>query len=146
MNVLANDAMRFRSGPRDITRNLRVVMRDALGAKAERCRIGITRLFCESRPVDAASIQPRRRPCLEPATAQSEILQRFAKKNRVRFSGSPGRILLLTAMNQSIEKSAGGDDYSFRAHGSTVAKLDSPDNTEIVVGRWSLVVGKILGV
>src|ERR1700730_14614968 len=99
MNVLANDAMSLGGRPRYVARNLRIVMRHALGAKAERCGIGISRLLREARPIDSASIQARRRSSLEPATTQSQILQRLSEQHCVRFPRAPGGILLLPAMN-----------------------------------------------
>jgi hypothetical protein len=91
----------------------------------ERGGIGVAGLLGEARPVDGASVEARRRPGLEPAAAQAELLQVLAKQDGVRFARASGRILLLAAMNQAVEKSAGGDDYSLRAHGAAVAKRDA---------------------
>ena len=79
MHILADDAMRLFGRERDVAGHLRVVMRDALGAKAEWRWIDVARLHLKARPVDGASIEPRRRAGLQPATAQSKILQRFAE-------------------------------------------------------------------
>ena len=119
--------MRLRRGPRNIAGNLRVVVSDALGAEAERGGINITRLHRESRPVDGAPVKARRSARLEPATAQAEILQRLAQQNGIRLPGTPRRILLLSAVNQSVEKSSGGDDDRLRAHDAAVAKTN-PQN------------------
>src|SRR5260370_15571315 len=139
MNILANNAVRFRRGPRDITGNLRVVVRHLLGAEAERSGVGIARLLREAGPVNGASIKARRRAGLEAAAAQAEFLQRLSQQNRVRLARTSGRILLLAAMNQSIEKSSGGDNHSLRGHGAPVAVLDAPHDS--VLRRWSLAVG-----
>src|SRR5438128_12417075 len=80
VHVLADDAMRLCCGVGDVTRHLRVVMRDALGAKTERRRIDVARLLLETRPVDAAPVKPRRSTRLQPAAAQAEILQRLAEQ------------------------------------------------------------------
>jgi len=79
MNILANDALRFRSRPRDVARHLRVVVRDASGAEAERSGIFVARLLGETRPVDGASIQSRRSAGLEATSAESEFLEGFAE-------------------------------------------------------------------
>src|SRR5580692_4030386 len=125
MHVLADDAVRFRSGRGDVTRNLRVVMRHTLGAEAEGSGVGVSRLFGETRPVDGASIKARRGSGLEPAAAQAELLQSFSEENRVRFAGAPRGILLLTAMNKTVKKSAGCDDHGLCADGAAVAELDA---------------------
>src|SRR5258706_1553779 len=142
MHVLANDAMSLRGRPRDVARNLRIMMRHALGAKAERSGIGVSRLFREARPVDRAPVKARRRSSLEPASAQAEILQGFAKKNGVWLARAPRRILLLAAMNQAVEKRSSRDDHGLRADGAAIAGTDT-ENARSVVSRWSLVVGKI---
>src|SRR5439155_9669303 len=71
VHVLSNDAVRLRRRPGNVTRHLRVVMRDALGTKAERRRIDISRLLGKARPVDAASVKARRSSGLEAASAQA---------------------------------------------------------------------------
>ena len=125
MHVLADDAMSFGGSPRDVAGHLRVVMRHPLGAEAERRGVCIARLLGEAGPIDGASIQTRRRSGLEPAAAQAQVLQRFPEENCVRFAGAPRGILLLASMYQSVEKSAGGDDDSLRAHSAAVAKANA---------------------
>ena len=110
VHVLADDAVGFGRGPRNVAGNLRVVMRHALGAEAEGSGVGIARLHREARPVDGASVKARRRSGLQPAAAQAELLQSLAEQNCVGFAGASGGILLLAAVDQSVEKSAGGDD------------------------------------
>src|SRR5208282_5721445 len=102
--------MGFRRSPRDVTRNLRIMMGHAPGAEAEWCRVSIARLKNKARPVDRASVKPRRRACLQPASAQAKLFERLAKQNCVWFAGASGRILLLAAVNQAVEKCARGDD------------------------------------
>src|ERR1700722_12701909 len=69
MNIVANDAVSLWRCPRDVARNLRVVMRHTLGSKTERSRIDVAGLLRETRPVDGASIKARRRARLKPASA-----------------------------------------------------------------------------
>ena len=127
MNVLADNAVSFGRGPCDVTGNLRIVMRDAPGAEAERRGVGIARLLGEARPVDAASIKPRRRSGLEAAAAQAKLLQSFAEQNCIGFAGASRGILLFAAMNEPVKKSSGSDDYSLRADGAAVAKANAED-------------------
>src|SRR5579863_3880466 len=100
-------------------------MGHALGAEAEWRGVGIARLGRTSRPVDSASIETRRSAGLEAAAAQSQLLQRFAKKHCIRLTGTPRGILLLAAMNEAVEKSPGGDDDGLRADSAAVAEFDS---------------------
>ncbi len=88
VHVFADDAMRLRRGARDVARHLRVVMRDALRAKAERRGIDVAGLLGEARPVDAASIEARRSAGFEAASAQAEILQRLAQQDGVGLAGA----------------------------------------------------------
>jgi transcriptional antiterminator Rof (Rho-off) len=115
------------------SRELRVVMRHALGPEAEGRRVGVARLQREARPVDRASIKPRRRSRLQTAAAQAELLQRLAEQNCVRFPGTSGRILLLAAVDQSVEKSAGGDDYSLRADRAAIAQPNAENAVPVPV-------------
>src|SRR5580658_859144 len=77
MHVLANNAMRLFGGKSDVARHLRIMMRHSPRAKAERSRVQISRLALEARPINGASIKPRRRSGLEPASAQPQLLERF---------------------------------------------------------------------
>src|SRR5208337_4428393 len=97
-------------GKGDVAGHLRVVMRNAPGTKTERSGIQIARLPLEARPVNGAPVETRRRPGLEPASAQPKLLQRFAQQNRRRLSRTSRRILLFAAVDQPVEKSPGGDD------------------------------------
>ena len=83
VHVLADDAMRLGRGVGDVAGDLRVVMRDALGAETERCGIVVAGLHGEARPVDGASVEAGRSAGLEAASAQAEILQRFAEQDGV---------------------------------------------------------------
>src|SRR6202140_1761390 len=121
MHVLANDAMRLFRGKRDVTRHLRVVMRNAPGAKTERSRIHIARLPLKARPVNRPPVKTRRRSRLKPASPQPKLLDRFSKQNRRRFSRTSRRILLLAAMNQPVKKSPSSNDDRIRRNAPPIA-------------------------
>ena len=125
VNVFANDAMGLRRSPGNVAGNLRVMVGDALGAKAEGRRINVSRLHRKARPVDRTSVETGRGAGLEPTSAQAKLLQRLAQQYRVGLAGTPGRILLLAAMNQTVQKCSGGDDDCLRAHAAAVAKTNA---------------------
>ena len=77
------------------------------------------------RPVDGASVEPRRSARLQAAAAQAKLLQRFAQQNGVGLAAASGGILLLAAVDQPVEKCSGGDDDGLRADGAAVAELDA---------------------
>ena len=139
MHVLANDAMRLFGGESDVARHLGVVMGHAPGAKAKGSRIHIARLPLKARPVNGAPVQTRRRPGLEPASAQAELLERFAQQNGCGLSRTSRRILLLAAVNQPVQKSSRRNDDHFSRDAPPIAEQNAADDA--VVGRWSLVVG-----
>src|ERR1700722_20345800 len=119
--------MRFRCRVSDVTRNLRVVMRNTLGAKTEGGGINIAGLLGEARPVDAASVEARRSTGLEAAAAQAEILESLAEQDGGRFARASGRILLLATVDKAVKKSSGSDDDGGSADGASVAKLYADD-------------------
>src|SRR5947209_18794765 len=94
MDVFTNDAMSLGRGPRNVARHLRVMMRNPLGSKTEWRRIGIAGLNLKLRPVAGTVIEPRRSTGLKPASAQPELFQRLAEKDRSRFAGPSCRVLL----------------------------------------------------
>ena len=59
------------------------------------------------------------------AVVQTEVFQSFAEQDRVGLTGTTCRILLLAAVDQSVEKSSSGDDYGFCADSSAVAQADT---------------------
>ena len=141
--VLANDAVSFFAGPGDVTGNLRIVMSDPLGAKTERRGIGIARLHLEFRPIDRPTIEAWRRAGLETAPSQAKFLQSFSQENCRRLTGTSGRILLLSAVNQAIEEGPSGDDDRLGADGAPIAELDAQNAAgETVVGPRAQVVGR----
>src|SRR6185503_14732109 len=125
VHVLPNNAARFFRGPGDVAGNLRVVVGHPPGPKTERGRIAIAGLELEPRPVDRASIEPRRRSGLQPATAQTKSFQRLTQQNRRRLARPASGILLLPAVNQAVQEGSGGDDNGLRAYSAPIAKLDA---------------------
>ena len=109
------------------------MMRNPLGAKAEWRGIDVAGLHLKSRPIDGASIQSRRRSRLQPAAAQAQLLQRFAQQHRSRLARPSRGILLLAAMNQSIQKCSRGDDDRRCADRAAIAQPDSTHDA--VAGR-----------
>src|SRR5579864_9478045 len=71
MDILANNTVCFGSGPCDVTRNLRFVMRNPLGAETKRGGIGVTGLHVKLRPIDGAAIEAGRRASFQAASAQA---------------------------------------------------------------------------
>src|SRR3954468_10125030 len=147
MNVFADDAVSFGGGPGDVARHLGVVVRHLLSTETEWRRISIARLNLKLGPVDAAAVEAGRSAGLQAASAQAEIFQSFAEQHRVRLTRTTGGVLLLTAMDQPVEKRSSRDDYDFCADDSAIAQANTENATqcETVVGRWSSVVGQSLG-
>jgi hypothetical protein len=85
-------------------------LHDFLGPEAEGRRLRVARLLLEGLPANRPPVQPRRRAGLQPASAQPQRSQSLAQQNAGRLSASPRRILLLAAVNQPIQKRAGGDN------------------------------------
>src|SRR4029077_333651 len=150
VDVFADDAMRLFGRERDVAGHLTVVMGDAQGAEAEGRGIEIAGLRFEARPIDGASVEPRRRPGLQAAAAEPEFLERFAQKNRRGLARAARGILLFPAVDQTVQESAGGDDDSLSSHRAAVAQADADGSLTVagvtgrrtVAGRWSLAVGK----
>src|SRR6185437_13657517 len=86
VHVFADDAMRFRRSPRNVARHLRIMVCDPPSAKAEGGGIGIAGLNLEFGPVDGSAIEAGRGSGFETAASETQILERFAEKDRVRFS------------------------------------------------------------
>ena len=128
MNVFSDDAVRFLRREGDVTRDLRIVMRNSPSAKAKWSRVCIARLLFEARPVNSAPIKPRRRSGLETASAQAKLLERFAEENGSRFARAAGGILLLPAMNQPVKKSSGGDNDSIGRDAAAVTQENAADD------------------
>src|SRR5215467_7979030 len=115
--------MRLRCGESDVTRHL--LLRDLLRPEAERRGIGVARLDFKTLPVNTAAIKTRGRSGLQPASAQAQQLERLTQKLRRRLAAAASGIGLLAAMDQPVQKRAGGNDDGFRADGPSVAELNS---------------------
>src|ERR1051325_7664595 len=144
VDVFANNAVGFECRPGDVTRDLRIVVRNPLCTKAERSRIRIAGLNLKLRPVDCPAVKARRCSGLKPASAQPKTLEGFTQQNRIRLSGPSRRILLLATMNKPVKKSSRGDDDSLRPYSSPIAQTNSPYNArrDLVVRRTPFVVPK----
>src|SRR5581483_12032568 len=106
----------------DVAGNLRVMVSHAPGAKAERRRIVVSRLHRKSRPVDAAPVEAGRSAGLQAASPQAQSLQSLSQQDGVGFARPPRGILLLTAMDQSVEECSRGDDDRFSSDRAPVAE------------------------
>src|SRR5207237_10038619 len=115
----------FARGPGDVAGDLRIVVRDTLGAETERSGIGVSGLKLEARPVDGAAVEARRSAGLEAAAAQAKILQSLAEENGRRFAGASCGILLFATMDQAVEESPSSDDDGLCADSAAVAKADA---------------------
>ena len=102
-------------------------LQDFFGAEAEGCGIIVAGLNLEPRPVDSSAVEAGRRSSLQATAAQAKLLEGFAKQNCGWFTGTSGRILLLAALNQPIEKRAGRNDDGSRANPAAIAQEDALD-------------------
>ena len=73
MYIFPNNAVRLFRGECDIARYLGVSVCYSLAAKAERRGIGVAGLLLELRPINGATIEPRRGASFQPAAAKAEI-------------------------------------------------------------------------
>src|SRR5438046_208794 len=115
-------------------------MSHPLGSEAEGSGIGVARLKLEARPVDGPAIEARWSAGFETAAAEAEVLQSFAQEHGCRFAGAACGILLLAAVNETVEEGARCDDDGLCADGAAVAEPDATGDAGSVVGRSSLVV------
>src|SRR4051794_29599321 len=127
MNVLADDAMCLGRGPCNVARYLGIVVGNPLCAKAEGRGVFVAGLYGEAGPVDGASIETRRSAGLEATSAQTEILQGFTEQDGRWFSGASCGILLLSAVDESVQECSRGDDDRVGADGAAVAKANAHD-------------------
>src|SRR5208283_3404383 len=108
-------------------------------AEAEGRGVGVAGLNLKFGPVDGAAVEARGRAGLQTASAQAEFLQRFTEQNGSRFAGTAGGVLLLAAVDESVEECPGSDDDSLCGDAATVAEKDAGDAVD---SRWSLVGGE----
>src|SRR5262245_47611462 len=72
----------------------------------------ITRLFLQSRVVDGAAIDARRRAGLQAGRARCEFAQSRSQSQGRRITGAPAREVFQAYMDTTTEKGAGGQHYS----------------------------------
>src|ERR1700753_1467782 len=92
------------------------------GAEAEGRRVGVAGLFFELRPVDGASVGPRRCAGLQASFAQAESLEAFAKEDAGGFAAAAGGVLLFAAVDEAVEERSGGDDDGAQGGGAAVTE------------------------
>src|SRR5215831_9436263 len=127
MHILADNAMRLCRCESHVTRHL--LLLDLPRTEAERRGVAVAGLHLKTRPVDAASIEPRRCAGLQPATTQSQQLERFTQQLRWRFPAAPSRIGLFATMDQTVQESSSGNDDGVCSHTAPIPQLDPPRNT-----------------
>jgi len=120
MHVFADEANGLGCGARDVTRDL--AERDRLGAEAEGCRFCVAGLNFELLPLDRPAIETRGCAGLQTSFAQTEALERFPQQYACGFSRSSGGVLLLAAVDEAVEKGAGGDDGGVGVDVASVAE------------------------
>ena len=120
------DAARLLGGVPDVAMDLFPI--DALGHEGKGGRVGVARLRLELSPVDGAAVEARRGSGFQAASAEAQFLQSFAQQDGIGFAGASRGVLLLAAVDQTVEESTCGDDYCLGADGAPVAELDA-ENT-----------------
>ena len=125
VDVFADEAQRFRRGEGDVAGDLR--LDDFRGAEAERGGIGVAGLLLKHAPVDGAAIEARRRAGFEAAGAQAEAAQGFAEHNGGGLAATAGGIALFSAVDEAVQKCAGGDDDCAGHEAAAVAQLEAED-------------------
>src|ERR1035437_5440497 len=108
MHILADDPERLRGGEGDVAAYLRLY--DFLGPEAEGRGVQVAGLLLEGLPADGAAVQARPRPGLEAAGPQGQRAEALAEQNRGLPPAAAGRIALLAAVDEAVEKRAGRND------------------------------------
>ena len=120
-NRLPQNAPCLLGGITDVARNLRP--RDLPGQERKRRRIGVTRLRFEPLPVDAATVEPRRRTGLQPHPRKTEGPQLIAQQFRRRLAIPPATVLHLADVGQAIQEGPRSDDHRARIDPPAVAQM-----------------------
>ena len=136
MHVLANEAQRLRRGEGDVAAYLR--LDDFLGPKAEGRGIGVAGLLFECLPIDGAAVEPRWRPSLESASPKAKSPQRFAEQNRRGLARAAGGIALFAAVDEAVQKCAGGDDGGAGEKIAAIAELKTENAAAKARRSWHL--------
>ena len=87
---------------------------DAIGQERKRDRCLVGRLHVETRPVDGATIKPRRCAGLETAHAQAQTIEFFGQAVGRGFPVAAGGNALLATMDDTFEEGAGGQHHAAR--------------------------------
>ena len=74
-------------------------------------------------PVDGPAVEARWRAGLEAALAQAKLLQVLAEQDAGGLTGAAGGVLLLAAMNETVEEGAGRHDDGMRMNYAAIAQL-----------------------
>ena len=125
MDVLADEAQRLRRGEGDVAADLR--LHDFFGAEAEGRGIGVAGLLFKCVPADGAAVEARRRAGLEAAGAQAQSAEGFAEQDRGGLAAAAGGIALFAAVDEAVEKCAGGDDGGAGEEVAAVAEFEAED-------------------
>ena len=78
--------------------------------REHRYRVTVARLHVEPTEVDRSAIEARGRSCLEPALRKVQLLEPCTERECGRIAGASGRVMTEPDVNQTVQKSAGGDD------------------------------------
>ena len=109
MHVGPDHFMGRRRRPGDPALDLR--RRDPVGHDRERLRRVIAGLHFNGGPVDSRAIEPRRRAGLQSSERKANPFEGSRKPHRRRLADPAGRPVLFAEMDQTPQKSPGGDDH-----------------------------------
>ena len=108
VKIGANQVMSRRGRARDAAAYLRIL--DLAGQSRERLRRRVARLHLQRRPVDGPTVEPGRRPGLEPTERKAVPLQCRRQAQRGSLAHAAGRNLGFPDMNQAAQKRPGRHD------------------------------------
>ncbi len=141
MQVGADDRVARRIGPGDRTEHLRMA---ATGRqRRHRPRVGVRRLLLEARPVDRASVEPRRSPGLEPGYRQRDLAQLRGESPRGTLADSPTGHPLLAAEKRAAEEGAGAQHHRRSLEPGTVGKLEPAHHAALEHKRRGLALDQL---
>jgi len=78
-------------------------------------------------PLDGAAVEARGRAGLEAAGAEAEGAEGLAQQDRGGFAAASGGIALFAAVDEPVEKGAGGDDGGAGEEVAAIAELEADD-------------------
>ena len=109
VQVGADQVVPGRRGVGDVAHDLR--LRDSFGQGRERLRRVVARLDLEAGVIDGPAVQARRRPGLQPAQAEADLLEPARQAERGRLADAPGRHGLLADVDHAAQEGAGGEHH-----------------------------------